>query len=82
MVASEISHNEDSRSEADRAHALLRSALLSGKFKPGEKLRPAVLQEELHIGLTPLRESLMRLSVEGRFSLPAEREIAWPRAYI
>ena len=67
------SNNDDSRSEADRAHALLRSSLLSGEFKPGEKLRPAMLQEKLDIGLTPLRESLMRLSVEGLVVGAAQR---------
>jgi DNA-binding GntR family transcriptional regulator len=65
--------NEEASSEADRAHALLRSCVLSGDFKPGEKLRPANLQEKLDIGLTPLREGLMRLSVEGLVVGEAQR---------
>jgi DNA-binding GntR family transcriptional regulator len=73
MATIVTSRNDDSRSEADRAHALLRASLLSGEFKPGEKLRPAMLQEKLDVGLTPLRESLMRLSVEGLVVGEAQR---------
>jgi GntR family carbon starvation induced transcriptional regulator len=53
------------RSETERAYALLRAELLAGALAPGEKLRPGDLQARLDVGLTPIREALTRLGVEG-----------------
>jgi GntR family transcriptional regulator, carbon starvation induced regulator len=53
------------RTETERAYALLRAELLAGALAPGERLRPADLQTRLDVGLTPIREALTRLGVEG-----------------
>jgi GntR family carbon starvation induced transcriptional regulator len=53
------------RSETERAYALLRAELLGGTLAPGERLRPVDLQVRLDVGLTPIREALTRLGVEG-----------------
>jgi GntR family carbon starvation induced transcriptional regulator len=53
------------RSETERAYALLRAELLGGALAPGERLRPGDLQARLDVGLTPIREALTRLGVEG-----------------
>lgn len=52
-------------SESDRAYQLMRAAVIAGTFPPGERLRPAAIQERFGVGLTPIREALMRLGVEG-----------------
>jgi GntR family transcriptional regulator, carbon starvation induced regulator len=61
------------RSETERAYALLRSDLLAGAYAPGERLRPSELQARLDVGLTPIREALTRLGVEGLIVGEAQR---------
>lgn len=53
------------RSQTERAYALLRAELLAGALAPGVRLRPGDLQARLDVGLTPIREALTRLGVEG-----------------
>jgi len=53
------------RSEAERAYQVLRRELLNGEWLPNERLRPQALQERFALGLTPIREALMRLAVDG-----------------
>lgn len=53
------------RSEAERAYQMLRRELLNGEWLPHERLRPPALQERFALGLTPIREALMRLAVDG-----------------
>ncbi len=52
-------------SQTDRAYDRLRAEILHGTLMPGERLRVADLRERFDLGLTPIREALMRLSVEG-----------------
>lgn len=53
------------RSEAERAYLVLRRELLNGEWLPNERLRPQDLQQRFELGLTPIREALMRLAVDG-----------------
>ncbi|MFZ5691682.1 MAG: GntR family transcriptional regulator [Pseudomonadota bacterium] len=53
------------RSEAERAYQVLRRELLNGEWLPNERLRPHALQQRFALGLTPIREALMRLAVDG-----------------
>jgi GntR family carbon starvation induced transcriptional regulator len=53
------------RSEAERAYQLLRRELLNGEWLPNERLRAQALQQRYALGLTPIREALMRLAVDG-----------------
>lgn len=55
----------DDLSQAERAYRRLRSEILHGDLMPGERLRAADLQDRFQLGLTPIREALMRLSSES-----------------
>jgi GntR family transcriptional regulator, carbon starvation induced regulator len=48
-----------------RVLALMRSDILELRLKPGSKLLFETLREKYEVGLSPLRESLSRLVVEG-----------------
>jgi GntR family transcriptional regulator, carbon starvation induced regulator len=50
---------------SERAYQRLRREIILGELMPGERLRAADLQERFGLGLTPIREALTRLSVEG-----------------
>jgi GntR family carbon starvation induced transcriptional regulator len=60
-----IAFSLEPRSEAERAYQLLRRELLNGEWLPHERLRPQALQQRFELGLTPIREALMRLAVDG-----------------
>ena len=47
------------------AYDRLRHEILQGELRPGERLRTADLRSRYSLGLTPIREALMRLSSEG-----------------
>ncbi|MBU6379484.1 MAG: FCD domain-containing protein [Gammaproteobacteria bacterium] len=50
---------------SERAYQVLRGEILHGDLMPGERLRAAELHDRLQLGLTPIREALMRLSSES-----------------
>lgn len=47
------------------AYDVLRAEILAGHLAPGQKLRPSALRVQYDLGLTPIREALMRLTSEG-----------------
>jgi DNA-binding GntR family transcriptional regulator len=49
----------------ERVHESLRSAVLSGRFSPGERLTEEYLAEQLGVSRTPVREALHKLETEG-----------------
>ncbi len=49
----------------DSAAAAIRSAILSGRIRPGERLVEAELARNLHISRGPIREALALLSKDG-----------------
>ena len=53
------------RTLASQAQEMLRKDILSGQLAPGQRLRTKDLQARYGLGLSPLRESLQRLSAEG-----------------
>ena len=53
------------RSNTERAYHRLRQEILHGDLMPGDRLTAADLQDRFALGLTPIREALMRLSAEG-----------------
>ncbi len=61
------------RTLASQAHHLLRGDILTGQLRPGERLRTKGLQERYGLGLSPLRESLQRLSAEGLVVMDEQR---------
>lgn len=50
---------------ADEAYQRIREDIIGGKFTPEEKLQPDVLRARYGIGLSPMREALSRLALEG-----------------
>ncbi len=60
-------------SQAERAYRRLRAEILHGDLMPGERLRAGDLQDRFQLGLTPIREALMRLSSESLVEAEANR---------
>lgn len=50
---------------ASTAYERLRADILTGRLRPGEKLRVAHLRDVYDVGNSPLREALNRLSMDG-----------------
>lgn len=57
----------------DEAYNILQEWIMTGKLKPGEKLRDQELSDMLGISRTPIRESLLRLEDEGLVVTQANR---------
>jgi len=50
---------------ASSVYSALKGDIITGKLKPGHKLRLQVLKEDYDVGNSPLREALNRLSANG-----------------
>lgn len=50
---------------AEKAYAILRSAVVGGALPPGTRLRADSLAQELGVSKTPVREALRKLEAEG-----------------
>lgn len=64
-TASHIARLEAEPTLVEKAYTLLRRAIVRGTVLPGDKLKIDVLQRELALSSSPLREALNRLSAEG-----------------
>lgn len=60
-----LDQESNAATQAERAYVKLRSEILHGELMPGQRLRASELQARFQLGLTPIREALMRLSSEG-----------------
>ena len=58
-------HMEPPTSISEAVTDTLRSAVLNGQLKPGQKLPQAEIAEQLGVSRIPLRDALRRLEVEG-----------------
>ncbi len=58
---------------AVRAYAILREGLISGQFRPGQRLVMQDLAEQLGTSITPVREACMRLVSEKGLELRSRR---------
>ena len=54
-----------SQSLADKAYSIAKSEILTCALEPGQQIVQSKLAERYHIGLTPIREALQRLALEG-----------------
>lgn len=61
-----------------KAYAVLRKALMTGRFKPGQKLLLRPLANELGISVTPVREALLQLVSEHALTSDSSRSLAVP----
>jgi len=50
---------------ADKVYSLMRQDIVSGVFRPGERIHEKRLGAQLGISRTPIREALLRLEAEG-----------------
>lgn len=64
----------------DQVHALLRQALLTGRFEPGSLLTVASLAATFATSPMPVREALRRLATEGAVNLRANGSCYVPEA--
>ncbi len=55
----------DTASLNERAHDLLRDAILSAEFAPGQRLHVAHIAARLGVSQTPVKDALNRLAAEG-----------------
>ncbi len=62
-----------------RAYAVLRKALMTGKFQPGQKLLLKPLADELGISVTPVREALLQLVSERALVTDSSRSLFVPK---
>lgn len=62
----------------EHAYRAIRNAIVSGTYRPGEKLSIRGLSQSLGVSLTPVREALRRLSSEGAVSVEAYRSARIP----
>lgn len=60
-------------SQTGRAYRRLRGEILNGELMPGDVLRVGALQDRFGLGLTPIREAIMRLSSEGLVDAESHR---------
>ncbi|MES2326212.1 MAG: GntR family transcriptional regulator [Pseudomonadota bacterium] len=54
----------------DRVYAAIRQRLREGMYRPGERLEPALLSDELNASVTPVRDALHRLTGERLVEAP------------
>lgn len=58
---------------SDQVYDYLRSAILTGRFAPGQRLRPEELVTQLKISKMPVKEAIARLAAEGLLDVQAQR---------
>jgi DNA-binding GntR family transcriptional regulator len=81
MAGAQARKADSTMSESTRAHpqlsddasAYVRSMIMSGRWRPGESVRPEAIGEALGISATPAREALHALRVEGFLELVPRR---------
>lgn len=49
----------------DHVHRAMRSAIISGRFQPGQKINERNLAEQFGVSTTPIKEALRQLETEG-----------------
>ena len=54
----------------DRVYAAIKQRLRAGFYKPGDRLEPAALSDELNASVTPVRDALHRLTGERLVEAP------------
>lgn len=58
-----------------KVYNVLRNAILSGEFKPGEQLTPSGIAKRLHVSTMPVREALRRLQAQGLITFSSQKKI-------
>ena len=69
---------EDRRTAQRQVYDMLRRALMSGQFRPGEGISIRKLARTCNTSMTPVREALRRLEIEGGLEEGANRVLSVP----
>lgn len=64
-MATSTSQELDGLGSAERAYELIRTAIIEGRYRPGQRLIEQRIGEEFNLSRTPVRESLRSLEAEG-----------------
>ena len=48
-----------------KVYRILKSSIIKGNFKPGEKLLESKIAEQLGVSRTPVREAIQKIAAEG-----------------
>ncbi len=59
----------------DHVHRAMRSAIISGRFQPGQKINERKLAEQFGVSTTPIKEALRQLETEGLVEALARRGV-------
>jgi DNA-binding GntR family transcriptional regulator len=62
----------------ERVYAAIKSKLRNGAYRPGTRLEPAVLSDELNASVTPVRDALHRLTGERLVEAPRHEGFRTP----
>ena len=62
----------------ERVYAAIRQRLRQGLYRPGERLEPAILSDELNASVTPVRDALHRLTGERLVEAPRHQGFRAP----
>ena len=73
ILNSKVTRQMDYTTISEIAFNEIREAILSGKFRPGERINQKQLTEELGISIIPLREAFKQLQAEGFVSIIPHR---------
>lgn len=76
MVTALLDTDSADKTLAERAMRRLREDILAVRLEPGARLRLAELQERYGLGISPLREALLRLASEGLVVAEGQRGFA------
>jgi DNA-binding GntR family transcriptional regulator len=62
----------------DRVYAAIKERLRAGAYRPGQRLEPAALSDELNASVTPVRDALHRLTGERLVEAPRHEGFRMP----
>jgi DNA-binding GntR family transcriptional regulator len=62
----------------ERVYAAIKQRLREGSYRPGERLEPAILSDELNASVTPVRDALHRLTGERLVEAPRQHGFRAP----
>jgi len=62
----------------ERVYSAIRQRLREGVYRPGDRLEPAALSDDLNASVTPVRDALHRLTGEGMVEAPRQEGFRAP----
>ena len=65
--------SEPSQTSVDQASLLIRQAIITGQYGPGERIKLSDLTERFGLSAMPMREALRKLEGEGLVQIEANR---------